>query len=356
LPEQPTRRRPRRWWIPAVAIALAVVTLNAVGWALTRATTPNRRIPGIVTIRPPGEVSALALVGDTLFAGGKDGLFAIDTKSLEVTRPIPTEALPLGHVRGLLHTPDGTLWIGHDAGLTTWKGAAVRTYTTADGLPANRVQCVMRDASGVVWAGTVSGAAGYGGGKRFASLTSADGLADGMVNTMMQKSDGTLWFGSYSAPRGGVSVLRTGGFATLETAQGLPHPNVTSFLEDSDGSVWVGTGFSSRGGAARVVLEGPTQIPRVVQTLGKAQGLAGEKVRSLFKDRDGTYWFGSEVDGIAVGKPGDWRVLTTAEGLADNEVKCVLQGDDGRVWLGTRNGVSLIQDPGDVVRRLRGTP
>ena len=32
-----------------------------------------------------------------------------------------------------------------------------RTYTTADGMPANDVSCILRDTEGIIWIGTTSG-------------------------------------------------------------------------------------------------------------------------------------------------------------------------------------------------------
>jgi ligand-binding sensor domain-containing protein len=67
--------------------------------------------------------------------------------------------------------------------------------------------------------------------------------------------------------------------------------------------------------------------------------LAGERVRSIFQDRDGVMWFGSEYDGLARYDGRHWTVFTKADGLAASEIKTMLEDVDGNLWLGTSDGV-----------------
>jgi ligand-binding sensor domain-containing protein len=161
-----------------------------------------------------------------------------------------------------------------------------------------------------------------------------------MVSVMLQDTEGGLWFGSCAAPRGGLSYLHDGRWHYFLKAEGLPHANVNALLEDSSGHVWVGTGLLDRGGACRLA---PTDGGwSIAQVLNQEDGLAGEKVRSLFQDRDGALWFGSEYDGIARYDGTRWQVFTQADGLSHSEVKTMLQDEKGDLWLGTADGVTRI--------------
>lgn len=345
--------RPRiPWWGLVALVALVAAGVDVAGYAYQRVEKTARLVPGLTTIRPPHEVRALALDAVTLYAGGRDGLFAVDIRSLKVSRPVPKDRLPLGQVRGLTLDLDHTLWVAHETGLTRVRGAVTRTYTTADGLPSDRVLCVMRARDGRLWAGTDRGAAVLEG-ERFRAITTADGLLADNVNAMAEDSRGGLWFGSYVAPRGGVSVLRDGAWSRFTTAEGLPHADVTCFLPDGDGGMWVGTGFNDRGGAARFAST-PDGVLRITRTLGRSDGLAGEKVRSLYRASDGRVWFGSERDGLAVPAPKGFRILTKAEGLSDDEVKAMVRGSDGVLWLGTRSGITLIRDAEKIALQAGG--
>jgi len=335
-----------RWWVPVLAVAVLVVAANAGAALLQRQERGTRIEPSLRIVRPPGEVSALVLDGTTLYAGGVDGVWAIDTVSLEVTRPPFTERIEFGHVRGLALF-EGALWIGDDRGLTRVAGSDVRTFTTADGLPADRVQA-LTPSGGVLWVGTEGGAAEVGPGG-IKALTTADGLIENMVNAIGVDGTGGVWLGSYVAPSGGVTYLGTDGArATFTTADGLPHADVTCVTPMPDGEVWVGLGFNDRGGLAVFKTKGGK--PGIIRTESKADGLPGEKVRSITRLADGTMLISSEYDGLLVRSASGERILTVADGLSDDEAKVALQAPDGRVWLGTRNGITLIRDVAALMR------
>jgi ligand-binding sensor domain-containing protein len=347
-------RAPLRWWVPVLAVAALVVAANLAG-ALVESRTREARIePTLVIVRPPGEVSTLLLDGGTLYAGGVDGVWAVDTASLEVTRPPFASQVAFGHVRALARW-DGALWVGDDRGLTRVRGTAVRTFTTADGLPADRVQA-LTVAGGVLWVGTEGGAAHLEVGAAGVAtggvtpFTARDGLLENMVNAVAVDPAGGRWFGSYVAPRGGVTYFGPDGKrSAFTTSDGLPHADVTCITPMPGGEVWVGLGFNDRGGLAVFDASGPR--PRIVRTLSKSDGLPGEKVRSITRLADGTILIGSEYDGMLIRAATGDRVLTTADGLADDEVKVAVQSSDGSVWLGTRNGITLMRDVAALMRR-----
>ena len=76
-----------------------------------------RRLPeGYAIVRPPQEVSALALQGDIVWAGGTGGLYAIDRREARPL-PLPDGAPNLRRVRDLLVDDEDRLWIAHRGGL-----------------------------------------------------------------------------------------------------------------------------------------------------------------------------------------------------------------------------------------------
>ena len=299
---------------------------------------PRQLPPGWGVIRPPHDVFALALQGNLIWAGGTEGVWALDRQSGRIVTTLTCPS-PLTYVRALVIDRSGTLWVGHLGGLTRFDGAACRTLTEEDGLPDGRVNAVFLDREDRLWVGTWDGAAIFDG-KIWRVLTSADGLVDDMVNVIAQDAGGGMWFGSYVAPRGGVSRLHNGTWQVFTRNTGLPHNNITAIVPDRAGGVWVGAGLYNRGGAARLVQgEGGWRIDRVLQ---KTEGLAGEKVRAIFEDRSGVLWFGSEYDGLARLEDGRFRVFTSEHGLSHPEIKCLLQDPEGVLWIGTRDGITRL--------------
>jgi ligand-binding sensor domain-containing protein len=53
-------------------------------------------------------------------------------------------------------------------------------------------------------------------------------------------------------------------------------------------------------------------------------------------------WIGSEYDGVLLRNNTTDRILTRKDGLAGNEVKVVREDRDGTFWIGTEGGLSVI--------------
>lgn len=331
----------RKWGQILLLLLIGALFFVLIQWTDVNITPSPQEIPdGWHIIRPPHDVSALAVQGDIIWAGGKDGVIGLDRSSHQVVNEIICDP-PITYVRALLVDNEGTLWIGHSAGLTSYDDGTgtLRTFSTEDGLPDIRVNALMLDHKNRIWVGTWGGAAVLEEGQ-WTVITEADGLADDMVNVMLEDQNGGLWFGSYVAPRGGLSYFNNDNWQLFSTKNGLPHNNINTLSEDSNGNIWVGTGLYERGGAVQLVNNG--QDWTIGQVLTKNDGLAGDKVRSFFQDNEGVMWFGSEYDGLARLEAGHWQILTEKDGLSNPEIKCMVQDDSGNLWIGTRDGITRL--------------
>ena len=350
----------KKWWLP-----LGLILSAGFIWAgvsiLLKIPASEQMItppPGWQIIRPPYDVHAMTELGDIIWAGGKDGLFRIDRRSGELIEEVVHDP-PFAYVRALLADGENhSLWVGHQTGLSYYKDGLWTTYNQEDGLPDNRVNALMIDDDGNLWVGTWGGVA-IQNGDGWHTLTQADGLLDNMVNVMLQDQQGGIWFGSYVAPRGGISYWKDGDWQYFNTDNGLPHNNITSLIETNNGNIWAGVGLADRGGAVQFLRSGAEW--QIVQVIHKWDGLAGEKVRSIFQDSNGVIWFGSEYDGTALLYGDTWLTLDMTDGLSHPEIKTILQDVDGNIWLGTRDGLTRISDGSlmalyDEISSLSGHP
>jgi len=73
-------------------------------------------------------------------------------------------------------------------------------------------------------------------------------------------------------------------------------------------------------------------------------GLAHNAVYTIYQDRDGVMWFGTET-GVSRYDGKQFVTFTTQDGLADNAVLAIHQDPDGVMWFGTRGGVSRYEPP-----------
>lgn len=295
--------------------------------------------PGWTRTLEPGKALALAFINDSVYVGGRDGLYELDRKTGRYIREVDLGAKP-PHVRSLAVGTDSSLWIGHLGGLIHWKDSIRTVWTEKEGLPGNRVNAV-KALGGEVIIGTSRGLARLRDGA-WQVMAENRLLASPVVNCLLRASDGALWVGSSSDPEGGLTRLSDGKAEIWRVANGLPHPYVQDLEEMPDGIVWVSTGQLQEGGA---VCFKPSQgRTAVTRRETKKSGLAGEKVRSSGQTQDGRLVFGSENDGMAVWDGSSWEVFTVKEGLPHNEVTAIETDSDGVLWAATLNGVLRI-DP-----------
>src|SRR3954447_14139857 len=122
----------------------------------------------------------------------------------------------------------------------------LKTYTTADGLPSDRVHAILSDSRGFLWMGTEDGVArfdGYG----FRNIGTADGLPSSAVRAIVEsrRFPGVYWIGtsaglvrldasSEPGPRG--PAMRV-----LHTAANGEADSILAVLEDHAGTLWVGS-------------------------------------------------------------------------------------------------------------------
>ncbi len=63
-------------------------------------------------------------------------------------------------------------------------------------------------------------------------------------------------------------------------------------------------------------------------------------IRTIFQDSKGTYWFGSQEEGVARFDGKSFTYFSVEDGLASNQVTAVQEARDGTIWVGTPKGVS----------------
>jgi ligand-binding sensor domain-containing protein len=320
-----------------------IAFIALIAWALLRSVPPEPAkpiLPGWDIVRPPHDVAALLLEQNEVWAGGVEGVWVVDRRTLLAHPAFPADDGPQ-HVHALLRDIDGALLIGHDGGLTRLAKTQTEKVELPAGFMPGMVLSLLVTRGGALWVGTDRGAA-IRSGSAWHVLHVSDGLASEVVNSLYEDWDGGMWVGSYDAPRGGVSHLtRDGHWQRWNVKDGLPHANITSLCPEGRGRIWAGCGLLDRGGAARFEQSGESWHLNLV--LGKKDGLAGEKVRSIFLDSKNRFWFGSEYDGLAVRIGAKWRVYSQADGLSHPEIKVIREDDAGNLWIGTRDGITRIK-------------
>ncbi len=221
-------------------------------------------------------------------------------------------------VTTLFEDAEGDLWIGRVGGLDQLADGIVITFSKAEGLADDDVKSVTAGPDGRIWIATRHQVAELTGRRRYDQPGSA-------ILCTWAAHDGSLWVGTAAAGLTHVEANRT---TTYGTTNGLPSDTILSLFEDREGELWVGTNA------------GLTLIVRgKVDPNGEVRSFPHESISAITESRDGSIWVGMHERGVArIHRPGPIESFTTANGLSNNFVVSVLEDSSGAVWIGTFAG------------------
>lgn len=304
-------------------------------YALARVADPRAERPaGWYLVCPPHEATVLARQGNILWAGGKEGLFAIDRQSLSVLDIESLKARDLRGVRALLAEVDA-LWIGCRQGVFCYRPGRIERLAPHGGQDVGPVSALCRKRDGTLWIGVREGAWRVDSqAAEWQWFGRAEGLALPSVDVIYQDREGDLWFGSNEPEAAGL--FRFNGREFFNQSFGLISHAVNAVMQDHAGVLWAATGFGMRGGAAFLTKD--KWLP-----VADMPDLSGEKIRSLFEDSRHDLWFCSEYNGVAIRSGNTWRRVTQRDGLPGSEVKDVLEDENGTLWLATERGLGCLR-------------
>ena len=263
-------------------------------------------------------------------------------KSLtQYTRTVWTQehGLPQDTIRAIVQTSDGNLWLGTDEGLARFDGYEFAVFNKDNGdLPGNSVTALAATPDGTLWIGTANGLTCYKD-RRFHTYTVKDGLADNSVAALVVDHKGAVWIvaGIY------LSRFQAGKFTTFAPGAGIPLDTVRSVAEDRHHVIWV----AGYGGVAR--LDGE----RFVRVLGAP--FDSDLPLSLLSDRQDNLWIAGSKGLYEYSPSGSLRRYDARDGLPDPFVRSLWQDRDGNIWAGTNNGLSRLEN-GRFRRLRRGWP
>ena len=158
-----------------------------------------------------------------------------------------------------------------------------------------------------------------------------EGLPQSSIYTMLQDKDGNMWVGTMS----GVSKYNGLSFENFNKKDGLAENRVTSSCLDKDGNIWMGhwSGGISKYDAAKKHFE--EVIPGKIESK--------KTINSIFQDKKGVIWFGTEGAGVFKMENGNFTNLKAADGLAGDVVTSFAEDKSGALLIGTSTGVSAFK-------------
>lgn len=238
----------------------------------------------------------------SLWAGSDSGVL-FHLKNRSVTR-IAVPNRPLIHA--IAQGPDGSLWVGtSDQGLLHYAHRKWESLTRDQGLFGNKVEQLLFDSKGGLWAGGLGGASYISAGKITNFLTQREIHGDDVLS-IYEDADHVLWLGT---GEGGLHRIKDGRITYYGPSIGLFDFTIGSILEDNSGYLWM----SSNRGVFRVKKSELNAFAagRVSsihsESFGADQGMRDFECNTSttpasIKAKDGTLWFAT-MGGVAVIDP-----------------------------------------------------
>ncbi len=315
---------------------------------------------------PQSHVRALTQTQDGyLWIGGDEGLARFDG-----LRFVPfgvQEEIKWGRVSAMLEDIWGALWIGSaDNGLSRRQNNRVTTLTTRDGLPANSITALAEDTGGRVWIGTEDGLILWQNGQLL-PLKAAESFKGQRITALLKDRRGQMWMGVKGAGvfqyvkdrfvplagEGVESLLKDSHCLLMDEAGRMwigagedfvlchdgqrwhrypvPHNLVKSHVsvlaEEPNGTVWAG---SAGGGLLQFTEDKSAAFTAV-------SGVAGHLIESLFTDREGGLWIGTDA-GLNRLRRKSLFSLSQNEGLGFGAAQGIAEVSPGVLWVGKPNG------------------
>lgn len=286
-----------------------------------------------------------------LWVATEGGVARFDGQSFAVFSHATVPAFTSDDISCLAEDRAGDLWFGTSDGLVRRHGEQYRRFSERDGLPSDEILSLAASATDLLVL-TTAGAAhwqrdhfeairssevftGLSGTQRGLVLVSSKGAAyrwaDGQLSALavateesapllgVAISERTVWsFGSNF-------VQASSPFERKRWRIGvdLPGSRVQALYVGPHDAAWIGT---NRGLVYVDITPG--------SPVRDYESLRGESVLSLYTDREGDLWVGTEASGLHVFQP---RKFATVPGSSPEAVTTVARGARGMMYFGTRD-------------------
>jgi PAS domain S-box-containing protein len=241
--------------------------------------------------------------------------------------------MPTQAVSSLLALPNGDLWIGFSNGICLLKNGHITNYTNRDGLPGGNVWRFAQDRKGTIWAATNGGLARLEG-DRWKVVGRNWNFPGKSALTVFVDRQGTLWVSTEN-----TLVFLPSGARRFQSV-GIQVGPVLQIAEAANGKLWLAeTTRSVR----------PMPLPNKRQSPDHTEIKVGSQ--AILFDNDGALWITTMGDGLRRapapellrGKIKEFSTAvesyTASDKLSSDFVRSIFQDREGNVWVGTNNGL-----------------
>jgi len=281
--------------------------------------------------------------GNLWFGSWTNGLQKYNINKATTEAFFKRDGLGSNFITSITGTEKGDIWVG------TWEGGITRisvdmeftTFSTANGLPNNKIWKTIIDKEGNVIIGTNENGLAIFKGEKFILFNENEKLVNEQVFAICQDDSSHFWAGT----NGGLTIFdfANGQYKKIKnmtyTSGILPSDQIRFLKKDKSGTIWMGTNDykvwekknSDRHFKYNTFIN--RWFPRNISS-----------VTALDIDKDNNLWVGT-VEGLIYYEIDSQKsdLLTQTHGLAGNEISAIYCDPVGNIWIGSKGkGITLI--------------
>lgn len=338
------RRYPAGAW-EAVAAFRAAVPLAAgqeftptVVQPATPGPTPTATATATATPTPTASPTPARVTGELIVVGTTDGGILLYDGAAWRQLDKDRSVLTTDRIQAVLVDRDGQIWAGTNAGLfrlnRDGQGAVFNRGTTRNGIGSDNVTALAgRGVADVLWVAHPRQGLSRFDGESWDRLRSDNSPIPSSDVRGLRVVPGTA---------GGLMVATAAGVALYDETEGnwyiydtdnseIVSDNGTAAEEDASGGLWFGTADA---GVSR------TLNPLRWDHFDTGEGLGSNHVRDILAASDGTIWVATSR-GVSRFQNGAFSTANVVnEGLPSNSVRALAEDSQGHIWVATDGGVS----------------
>ncbi|WP_456461970.1 two-component regulator propeller domain-containing protein [Reichenbachiella sp.] len=279
-------------------------------------------------------IESLACTSDgLLMIASTKGLQYIDGNSLLIS----IDELSDVYINYLFVDEWNSVWAGTENGLARWSGELnkVDWVYGKKGLDLVRLSSIMIDRENSLW--LTSSRIGLVRLKesRLTNLMEPD-ISSNRINILHESWDGNLYIGT---DQNQLDIYRDGNYDRIKITTDLAGNGVRDIYHDKDGTFWLATyvGVIHKDGEKETLYS-------------TANGMPANNFRLVLKDKKGFFWFGSRSGGLVKFKDGVVHEIFDNENkLESNFILSIAESSNGNLLIGTHSGgISVLDSSGEV--------
>lgn len=264
-----------------------------------------------------------------LWVGTTNGLYRVaDTPAFGLSTQ---RGLGDNYPRTILHHTDGSIYVGHAAGLDRWQQD--RFEPVSLGSPGVSVLSLAQAQNGGLWIGTYDRGVlhrQHDGSVDGASISMADGLPSNHIRALRETADGSLWIGTTN---GLVRRTPDGAYKQIAGLSGVPGGFVRGLAPAQNGGLWIALAQGLMRWHPDEQLEG----------WAAAQDFPGLGSFDVLETPSGDAFIGTD-QGLVRWRAGKFTTYDRQAGLPNETLFRLLQDPHGMLWACSNHGVFRI-DP-----------